>query len=235
MNRAGFGVSLLCALTTVVVGCSATVAGTPTPAERAPVAQGTPLSTSPQSPTANPLPSELDGFTITSDTEDMDTETLFTSVVVNTARWSRALGTDLSVPVAVPRTNPTACLIIHRVARACDDRIEYDVDQLTEDRSAFGDLPVRLIAAHETGHFIIAAMGGDTPNTTDTDSEARANCIAGAYIATDPAITSSTAGEAYNRTPLPQAGQGSYTAFQRGFTTLREGVNPLSLCVGVTG
>ncbi|WP_079610406.1 hypothetical protein [Mycobacteroides abscessus] len=172
---------------------------------------------------------------MTSDTEDMDTEALFTSVVVNTARWSRALGTDLTVPVAVPRTDPTACLITDRVARACDDRIEYDVDQLTADRDAFGDTPVRLIAAHETGHFIIAAMGGDTPNTSDEDSEARANCVAGAYIATDPAITSSAAGDAYNRTPLPRAGQGSYTAFQRGFTTLRKGVNPLSVCAGVSG
>lgn len=238
--RAGFGVSplrgrilsLVC-VTLTLSACTATVDGTPTSAHNA---QGTPLSpTSETSPAQTfTLPAELDGFDPFTDTKDLDTRALFTRVVVDVSAWSDALGTDIATPVAIPRSTETACLR-DRLARACDTRIEYDVDQLQEDRDAFGDLPVRTVAAHEAGHFVVAAAGGDTASTVDDDAEARANCVAGAYLATDPAITAQSAGDAFMRTPLPQAGDGSYTAFRAGFTMIRNGENPISTCALMLG
>ena len=224
MNRAGFGVSLLCALTTVVTGCSATVAGFPTPASTVPIAQGTPLSTT----TASPAPS-------TRSTGSLSLPALFDATVSGVIAYVEDLGVEVDTPVAIPRTDTTMCLLSGAVARTCGSVIEYDAPQLTEDRTRYGDLPIRAIAAHETGHIVMSSLGADTASTPDADSEARANCITGAFLATDPAITSSTAGEAYNRTPLPRAGQGSYDAYRAGFTMSRDGVDPIPTCARMLG
>lgn len=233
MKSACVTAALLCAGITMSA-CTATVDGVPSASVPA---QGTPLSsvTSTSTPTpAFTLTEALDGFDVYTPTASTPTVDLFTRTVVNVRSWSDKLGTDFPVPVVIPRTDETACLR-DRVSRACDTRIEFDVDQLDRDRHDFGDLPVRLVASHEAGHFVIANAGGDTPDTVDDDAEARANCIAGAYLATDPTITASDAGDAFNHTALTQSGPASYDAFRAGFTLIRDGRNPIPTCAQMIG
>lgn len=233
MKSACVTVALLCAGVTLSA-CSATVDGVPSASVPA---QGTPLSSATSTSTPTPaftLTEALDGFDVYTPDAGVSTADLFTRVVANVRNWSDKLGTDFPIPVVIPRTNETACLR-DRVSRACDTRIEFDVDQLDRDRADFGDLPVRLVAAHEAGHFVISAAGGDTPDTVDDDAEARANCIAGAYLATDPTITAQDAGTAFNHTPLTTSGPASYDAFRAGFTMIRDGRNPIPTCAQMIG